>query len=251
MELGLADTVIVRSAAVANDGLQCTAVYSAAVWHWAAHVDGLLQHLEVLVCALHHRHSVDAYMRPTVCLNLSTEGHRRTAIYCGTTGCAPPAGGRVCLLCFERRSVTTRSTAAVTCSARNLSHTRTSRSHCSALSQEQPLRCEPSSSRSARLREWAAAAAKFGGYCSDAVRTVAVCTFGTPSWPSHGCHTASAARLAWPLRRTMPAKQADTLCQPNGPEPLQLVAAAARLAAGAVVTGGESREGRDSTALGS
>ena len=71
MELGLADTVIVRSAAVANDGLQCTAVYSAAVWHWAAHVDGLLQHLEVLVGALHHRHSVDAYMRPTA--YLSTE----------------------------------------------------------------------------------------------------------------------------------------------------------------------------------
>jgi len=121
------------------------------------------------------------------------------------------------LLCFERRSVTTRSTAAVTCSARNLSRTRTSRSYCSALSQEQPLRCERSSSRSARLREWAAAAPKFGGYCSDAVRTVAVCTFGTPSWPSHGCHTASAARLAWPLRRTMPAKQADTsLCHSNG-----------------------------------
>ena len=73
MELGLADTVIVRSAAVANDGLQCTAVYSAAVWHWAAHVDGLLQHLEVLVCALHHRHSVDAYMRPTV--YTLAEGH--------------------------------------------------------------------------------------------------------------------------------------------------------------------------------
>ena len=145
------------------------------------------------------------------------EGRRRTAIYCGTTGCAPPAGGRVCLLCFERRSVTTRSTAAVTCSARNLSSTQTSRSHCSALSQEQPLRCERSSSRSARLREWAAAAAKFGGYCSDAVRTVAVCTFGTPSWPSHGCHTASAARLAWPLRRMMPAEQADTsLCHSNG-----------------------------------
>ena len=233
--------MIVRSAAVANDGLQCTAVYSAAVWHWAAHVDGLLQHLEVLVCALHHRHSVDAYMRPTA--YLSTE--RAPAYsYCGTTGCAPPAGGRVCLLCFERRSVTTRSTAAVTCSARNLSHTRTSRSHCSALSQEQPLRCERSSSRSARLREWAAAAAKFGGYCSDAVRTVAVCTFGTPSWPSHGCHTASAARLAWPLRRTMPAKQAHTLCHSNGPEPLQLVAAAARLAAGAAVEAIARRKGQ-------
>jgi hypothetical protein len=122
--------------------------------------------------------------------------------YCGTTGCAPPAGGRVCLLCFERRSVTTRSTAAVTCSARNLSHTR-SRSYCSALSQEQPLRCERSSSRSARLREWAAAAAKFGGCCSD-----------------------------------------HTLCHSNGPEPLQLVAAAARLAAGTVVEAIARRKGQ-------
>ena len=188
--------------------------------------------------------TVSMPMRPTV-YTLALRGPPAYS-YCGTTGCAPPAGGRVCLLCFERRSVTTRSTAAVTCSARNLSHTRTSRSYCSALSQEQPLRCEPSSSRSARLREWAAAAAKFGGYCSDAVRTVAVCTFGTPSWPSHGCHTASAARLAWPLRRMMPAKQAHTLCRMA--EPLQLVAAAARLAAGAVV---EAIARRDSTALGS
>ena len=119
---------------------------------------------------------------------------------------------------------------------------RTDCSYCSALSQEQPLRCEPSSSRSARANRLQPLPT------SSAATTAMQCALWrcAPLERRVGHHTDATLRqpLDWRghcVGRCLPSKLIRFAIRMG--EPLRLVAAAARLAAGAVVEANRAKQG--------